>query len=128
MAGEKDALPLEMQINLNENQAIGVFADFASVWHTPVSFVLDFVSVVQPATPVSENAGIPTKAVLPGTVCARVRIPPEQIFPLIEALQTQGNQWLQESGRSAPPQSWVPGSSQETKVNLQSKENDDDDN
>jgi len=41
-------------------------------------------------------------------VAARVRIPPEQIFPLIEALTQQGQRWLHETGRSEPPQNWAP--------------------
>jgi hypothetical protein len=36
-----------------------------------------------------------------------VRIPSEQIFPLIQALQAQGNQWLAESGREEPPADWT---------------------
>jgi hypothetical protein len=40
-------------------------------------------------------------------VGARVRIPSEQIFPLIAALQQQGDKWLEESGRSEPPADWV---------------------
>jgi hypothetical protein len=38
-----------------------------------------------------------------------VRIPPEQIFPLIAILQQQGSQWLAEQGRSEPPADWTSG-------------------
>jgi hypothetical protein len=83
---------------------VGIFADFASVWHTPNTFVLDFLSVKMPA-----RAGGDDAPVVDAKVAARVRIPSEQIFPLIQALQTQGNQWLAETGRHAPPENWVPG-------------------
>lgn len=92
-----------LQMQLPPETEVGVFADFASVWHTPNTFVLDFLSVKMPA-----RAG-EAAPVIDAKVAARVRIPSEQIFPLIQALQTQGDQWLAETGRHAPPENWVPG-------------------
>lgn len=114
MTGNGSAPNQHVQVVLPDEHAIGVFADFASVWHTPASFVLDFVSLVQPVTPVPKpDAGgdgdptsVPVKVT--GRVAARVRIPPEQIFRLIEALKEQGEQWLRESGRTVPPDAWAP--------------------
>jgi hypothetical protein len=95
----------QLAMQLPPETEVGVFADFASVWHTPNTFVLDFLSVKMPA-----RAGdSPEAPVIDAKVAARVRIPSEQIFPLIQALQTQGNQWLAETGRHAPPENWVPG-------------------
>lgn len=121
MTGEQMGMPMELQINLNESMATGVFADLASVWHTPASFVLDFISVSQPAQPVSDGDGTPAHALLTGMVCARVRIPPEQIFPLIEALKAQGEQWLNESGRSEPPAAWAPTNPQQPIIEFNPK-------
>jgi Protein of unknown function (DUF3467) len=101
--------PLQLQMQLPPETEVGVYADFASVWHTPNTFVLDFLSVKVPAHPPIGPDGAPTSGdpVLDVKVAARVRIPSEQIFPLITALQEQGNQWLHETGRSEPPTNWV---------------------
>ncbi|MCU1551525.1 MAG: hypothetical protein JWR36_2085 [Glaciihabitans sp.] len=103
-------LQVQFQVNLPPEQEIGVFADFASVWHTPATFVLDFLAATAPQHPSVDPATgqlHPEASVLEARVGARVRIPSEQIFPLIAALQEQGNQWLAESGRSEPPADWV---------------------
>ena len=95
----------QLAMQLPPETEVGVFADFASVWHTPNTFVLDFLSVKMPPHPDGTGEG----QVIDAKVAARVRIPSEQIFPLIQALQTQGNQWLAESGRQQPSDNWVPG-------------------
>jgi hypothetical protein len=101
---------VQFQVSLPPEQELGVFADFASVWHTPTTFVLDFLAVKGPQHPsLDPTTGQlhPEAPVLEARVGARVRIPSEQIFPLIQALQQQGDQWLAESGRSEPPEDWV---------------------
>ena len=100
-----EPVPPQLAVQIPPEAEVGVFADFASVWHTPNTFVLDFLSVKMPARPGVDGA----PQVIDAKVAARVRIPPEQIFPLIAALQTQGNQWLAESGRQQPSDNWVPG-------------------
>lgn len=102
---------VQFQVTLPPEQELGVFADFASVWHTPTTFVLDFLAVKGPQHPSVDPGGQlhPESPVLEARVGARVRIPSEQIFPLIEALRQQGEQWLAESGRSEPPTDWVNG-------------------
>lgn len=100
-------LPVQMEIELPSAMEAGVFADFANVWHTPATFVLDFLSIKRPPSTVTDAQGNQT-ALVPAVVGARVRIPPEQIFPLINALQAQSQQWLAETGRSTPPESWLP--------------------
>lgn len=103
MADEPQPQRAKLQVQLPPEQEVGSFADFVSVWHTPTTFVLDFASVKQPAHP-SPDGG---PNVLEARVATRVRIPSEQIFPLIHALTEQGNRWLQETGRSEPPASWL---------------------
>lgn len=102
--------PVNMQLQLPPELETGVFADFTSVWHTPNTFVLDFFAVKSPPHPQIDDTGKPIEGmhVVEAKVASRVRIPSEQIFPLIQALQTQGDQWLKESGRSEPPTDWVP--------------------
>src|SRR6195952_5564941 len=98
--------PLQFVVDLPAEMEVGVVADFASVWHTPTTFVLDFLAVKAPQHPAIDPAtgeAHPETPVIEARVGARVRIPSEQIFPLIAALQEQGDQWLAESGRSEPP-------------------------
>jgi hypothetical protein len=100
---------IQFQVTLPPELELGVFADFASVWHTPTTFVLDFLAVKGPGHPAIDSVGQPhpESTVLETRVGARVRIPSEQIFPLIAALQQQGDKWLEESGRSEPPADWI---------------------
>ncbi len=98
-----------LMLSLPADQEVGVPADFVSVWHGPNGFVLDFIAVKQPPRPETDPAGNPTgQNLLEARVASRVRIPPEQVFPLIAALQTQANQWMQETGRVEPPDAWFP--------------------
>jgi hypothetical protein len=101
--------PVQFQVTLPPEQEVGVFADFASVWHTPATFVIDFLAIKGTQHPSVDTVGEthPESPVLEARVGARVRIPSEQIFPLIAALQQQGAKWLEESGRSEPPVDWV---------------------
>ena len=92
MAENPTPSQIQFQVSLPPEQELGVFADFASVWHPSI----DAVGQSHPEAPVLE-----------ARVGARVRIPSEQIFPLIAALQQQGDKWLEESGRSEPPANWV---------------------
>jgi hypothetical protein len=107
MDDEPNKLPLRLAVELPPDKVTGVFADFANIWHTPVGFVIDFLSTKQPAQPAASDDGIVDHAVLETVVASRIRIPPEQIFPLINALQEQGQKWLEEQGRIEPPEAWL---------------------
>jgi hypothetical protein len=104
MAEPNPADGVNLSVELPPDAEVGVYADFASVWHTPNTFVLDFLAVKMPPHPAANGAG---SLVLDAKVAARVRIPSEQIFPLIAALQGQGERWLAETGRSEPPADWI---------------------
>lgn len=94
---------LKFDLQLPADQEVGVFADFANVWHNPATFVIDFLSVRGPVF----SEGPDSQPTLSAKVASRIRIAPEQIFPLIEALKTQSAIWLQESGKTEPPESWL---------------------
>ena len=98
--------PPQLSIELPTDQEGGVFADFANIWNTPSTFVLDFLSVKQP--PVDAHLLNPeaTGNVLLTKVVSRIRIPADQVFPLIQALTAQANSWLQATGREEPPEAW----------------------
>ncbi|MDR1356010.1 MAG: DUF3467 domain-containing protein [Propionibacteriaceae bacterium] len=83
-----------LQINMPNEQAIGVYADFVRAWHTNDAFVLDFAALHEPAT--STDDGVLIKA----GVVSRVRIPPSQVFELMKALEQQLSAWEKETGRN----------------------------
>jgi hypothetical protein len=86
----------------------GAYADFASVWHTPDTFVLDFVAITHSAVRlVDEVTGI-ERTVIPAKTTARVRLPPSQVFELARVLTTQLDRWERETGRR-PPTDDIPG-------------------
>jgi hypothetical protein len=92
---------MHIMYSLPPEQEVGVFADFANIWRTQNSFIIDFATVIQP---VQEGTGENNKPMrIVNARVSRIRIPPEQIFPLIKALQAQGDEWLAENGRDAPP-------------------------
>lgn len=93
-------------VTVPDKQEVGVFADFAGIWHTPNTFVLDFLSLTSPA--IQQQVAGSGEVVLPARVAARVRIPAEQVFQMIAALQQQADQRLEETGRSEPPEAWLP--------------------
>lgn len=101
--------PPSISVTVPPEHEVGVFADFAGIWHTPNTFVLDFMSLTAPG-PQFQQLGEEGEVVgaLPAKVASRVRIPAEQVFQIIGALQQQADQWLEETGRLEPPEAWLP--------------------
>jgi hypothetical protein len=95
-------------VTVPADQEVGVFADFAGIWHTPNTFVLDFLSLTAPGPQPQVDAEGAVVGALPARVAARVRIPAEQVFQIIAAMQQQAEQWLEETGRPEPPEAWLP--------------------
>jgi hypothetical protein len=89
------------EIEISPEVEAGIYADFASLWHTADSFVIDFAALRQPpyTAPEDPQTGR-TVAVLPTRIVARVRIPPGQVFELMKALEQQLSMWEKESGRT----------------------------
>ena len=96
----------QLGIELPPEQEAGVFADFANIWNTPSTFVLDFLSVKQPVVDAKLLDPAADGHVLLTKVVSRIRIPAEQVFPLIQALTNQAQMWLQQTGREEPPEAW----------------------
>lgn len=97
-----DNVPMQFQIEIPSEVETGVPADFVSLWHTPTSFILDFVAVKTPPQPVADpDSGTVTHAVVPVRAVARVRIPPQQVFELAKALTQQLDLWERETGTKA---------------------------
>ena len=72
------------EIQIPQSLEAGVYANFLTVWHTPLEFTLDF-AVLQPAQ--QEDPGDAASAVMvPARVVSRLKIPPAMIFRILQAL------------------------------------------
>jgi hypothetical protein len=61
MAENHEPKQIQFQVTLSPDQEMGVFADFASVWHTPTTFILDFLAVKGPQHPAVDAEGQPSR-------------------------------------------------------------------
>ena len=86
------------EIEVAPDVEAGVHADFASIWHTPDTFVLDFASLRRPPYRSDDDSGNQV-AIMPVRVVARVKSPPGQVFELRKALEVQLTAWEAETGR-----------------------------
>jgi hypothetical protein len=107
MTESPDSLPRRHQIEVPSDLVVGVPADFASVWHTPESFVIDFLSARGPAQ-IMDDEGTPVLS-QDLVVSARVRMPPTHVIELMKALERQLSTWETETGRRAPVDPELPG-------------------
>lgn len=81
----------------------GTYADFASIWHTPDSFVLDFAVLKNPPKPTVTDDGDRVLKVSTRVV-SRVRIPASQVFEIMKGLEQQLSKWERTHGsRRTPP-------------------------
>lgn len=87
------------EIDIPEEVAPGVFADFVGVWHTPDTFVFDFAAMVAPPDDVTNELGEQVTR-LQSRIVSRVRVPPAQILEIMKALNHQLDAWEQETGNS----------------------------
>jgi hypothetical protein len=94
------------QIELPPEHVVGVPADFASVWHTTESFVIDFLAARGPAV-MGDHDGEPV-LVQDLVVSARIRMPPTHVIELMKALERQLSTWETETGRRAPVDPTLP--------------------
>lgn len=90
-----------MNISATPEMESGVYADFASLWHTPDIFTLDFGTMTRPPLMVEDEIGKPVFD-LAARLVARVRIPPKQVFELMKALEQQLSAWERETGQGNP--------------------------
>jgi hypothetical protein len=96
-------LPQASRIEVPDSHVIGVPADFASVWHTPESFVIDFLSVRGPDAVAEDEQGQQV-LVRELVVSARVRMPPTHVIELMKALEQQLTAWETQTGQRPPAQ------------------------
>ena len=91
----------EFSLDVPPEVEVGYYADFASIWHTPETFVLDFAVLKRPPQGAQHPDGS-ASVVFPTRVVARVRVPPAQIFEIMKALEQQLTMWEREHGRGDP--------------------------
>jgi len=84
--------PLQIQMNMPPEKAAGSYASFAGVWQDNDGFVLDFAVTTQPPVPATDDSGNQIM-VLGAEVVSRVRIPPNQAWELMKALNDQLGKW-----------------------------------
>jgi hypothetical protein len=87
----------EVSVNVPGDVEAGVPADFAAIWHTPHTFVLDFAAL-KAAPEIFESESAKTLR-QEAVVVARVRIPPAQVFEMMKALEQQLTAWETETGQ-----------------------------
>lgn len=74
----------------------GTFADFAMVWQTGETFVLDFAAISAPPEPPPPGG----EQTINAQVVSRVRISPSQVFELMKALEQQLSMWENRTGNT----------------------------
>jgi len=87
---------VRLQIELPPEVEGGTFADFASIWHTSDTFVIDFIASKQPPQTQKVGKTGETARVQPAKVVSRIRIPPAQVFEIARALTQQLDAWEKE--------------------------------
>lgn len=90
-------------IDLPDEMIAGVYADFVSVWHTPSTFTFDFAALAAPPELEETDEG-EVISVLKSRIVARIRIPPEQVFEIMKALEHQLTAWETERSQRAAQQ------------------------
>lgn len=86
-------------IDLPDDMVAGVYADFVSVWHTRSAFTFDFAALAAP--PELEEAEDGTVvSVHKSRIVGRIRIPPEQVFEIMKALEHQLTAWESERAQA----------------------------
>jgi hypothetical protein len=89
--------PVVVDVQVPVEVEAGVYANFVGLWQTPTEFVIDFASVIRPATLTNDETGSPI-VLIPSKVIARVRIPPQQMFELMKACEQQLTAWENQNG------------------------------
>lgn len=101
MTDSAQQFPQRIRFATTPEIEVGTYANFAGIWHQPDCFILDFAVFTTPPQLVEDESG--EKFVdLPARIVSRVRIPPEQVFEMMKALNAQLEAWERETGRHRP--------------------------
>lgn len=83
------ATETRMTFDISPEVEVGVFANYASIWHNDDGFILDFAALSRPPTPARDDATGAHVVQVHSRVVARVRIPPSQAWEIMRALEQQ---------------------------------------
>jgi hypothetical protein len=97
---EPDEIPQRMNVIATPETEIGVYANFVAVWHERHCFVLDFAAYTQPPQLTTDSESGDPFVDLRARLVSRIRIPPDQVFEIMKALEQQLSMWERETGRS----------------------------
>lgn len=87
----------EVSIEIRPEQEIGASADAASVWHTPESFIIDFLAHRRvPRVTTGDDGAVVVEQDM--VVSSRVRIPPTHVIELMKALERELSAWEASTG------------------------------
>lgn len=101
MTESAEPVPARIKMTADPALEIGIYADFVAVWHHHSSFVLDFAVNTSPPQLGEDEAG--NKVIdVNCRLAARVRIPPDQVFEIMKALEKQLSSWERETGQRRP--------------------------
>jgi hypothetical protein len=95
--------PTIFNVELPADRVPGHYADFASIWHSNETFILDFIAMGSPPQPGQDDAGNPA-TIMNCQIVTRVRLPAEQVWEVMKALQTQLGAWEAENPHRKPPE------------------------
>src|SRR5688572_16098410 len=99
MTDPQPPLNRHMSMTATPEIEVGVYANFVAVWHERHCFVLDFAAYTQPPQlGVDEETG-ESFVDLRARLVSRVRIPPDQVFEIMKALEQQLSAWERETGQ-----------------------------
>jgi Protein of unknown function (DUF3467) len=90
-----------LNVDVPADAVAGVHADYASVWTTPETCVIDFLTVTAPIRQQTGEDGV-SRPVVNTTLVSRVRIPPTHVWELMKALEKQLSQWEAKHGMRTP--------------------------
>lgn len=90
----------ELRIEIQPDHVLGVHADYAQVWHTPESVVIDFLAITRPPHAEIGPDG-EQRQFTDAAVASRVRLAPTHVFELMKALEQQLAAWEIQTGRRA---------------------------
>jgi hypothetical protein len=97
---EPEEIPRRMSVSATPDTEVGVYANFVAVWHEPHCFVLDFAAYTQPPQLAADPDNGEQFVDLRARLVSRIRVPPDQVFEIMKALEQQLSAWERETGRS----------------------------
>lgn len=103
MSSEPPPPMQRFEIEMSPEVEAGVAADFANLWHTPDTIVLDFAVLRQPPYLQTDPETGVEVAIAPTRFVSRIRLPPRQVWELMRALEKELTAWETETGVKIPP-------------------------